>query len=256
MSRGICPSGCCAPPSQVNNAREQAELLRLEILDHVRQHERTARAMEERDLGHVTAMHRQRVNRPVPGIARSIRRARGSDPRSMSGRRPDPDARRQISHGIRVCIAPLRNPPVVDAVGTDDPFGFTDRGNLLPQLRCQRRRRMDEQLVADADDRHARGKWHPQQRRPELDQGTIDDPQIMAHRLQRVQRRIGLSIGLCHRTRQRCRRDCVPRRPLDRRPLPSQPPRPVAPAASPSGRIPPILLSSYRMKLPCPPSRN
>src|SRR3546814_4776216 len=55
---------------------------------------------------------------------------------------------------------------------------------------------MDEESSFEANDCHSRRKWQANTQSAEADKRTIHNPDVPAHRLQNIQRRIG-EVGQC-----------------------------------------------------------
>src|SRR3546814_10297821 len=62
------------------------------------------------------------------------------------------DARRQPDAGVGEGALPLRDPPVVDAVGADDPARRAERGDFIAQAVGQWRGRVHEQVAVRSEE--------------------------------------------------------------------------------------------------------
>src|SRR5690606_29262994 len=109
-----------------------AELAGLEVLDEVREHQGSARAVEEFDFGHEAAGDRERVDGLVPRIACARIELTAGKVDVIARLLPYP--RRKPHVGVRICPTPLGNPPVVDTVRPDDMAHAADRGDLRSEL--------------------------------------------------------------------------------------------------------------------------
>lgn len=106
---------------------------------------------------------------------------------------------RQIYKRVRKSGPPLRYPPVVKAIRSNDPARPTDPLDLNPEFRSQVCRRMDEQTFAgEPNNRHTRWKWHRRPRHAKPDNWTVHDPEVLRDTLERVQRRIGNKRSAIH----------------------------------------------------------
>src|SRR6185312_5682351 len=105
----------------------------------------------------------------------------------------------EIDFRLGIGGMPVCYPPIVQPVRSDDPARCSQLLDLTHQSGNERRRRMDEETSApEADDGGTCRKRHPETGYAKADHRTIDDPDPVIDRLQRVQRRISLMRFLQH----------------------------------------------------------
>jgi hypothetical protein len=75
----------------------------------------------------------------------------------------------------------------VDAIGRHELTDLAKSFDLSLKPGVKLRWRVDKKIAPNANDRHPRRKGHLEEWKPEPDQGTIHDPDLVCHALKRVQ---------------------------------------------------------------------
>src|SRR5262245_11606225 len=170
-------------------AHGETELLRFNRFDEIRPDQRAAGTMKELDLCHVAARNGQGEDFPAPWAIRVSIQCQSVEINVIADLVLA--ARGAIDLRIREGSAPHGYPPVGDAVQPDNPARRTYALNLALETAGQRCGGMNEQLVAGATDAgHPGREWHLGPRRSEANNWAINNPYLLRHPLERIERRV------------------------------------------------------------------